>query len=229
MKTTILVAATPNLQKSLAFYRKLDFTYFENHGSHYVVDGDVVIEVTDRKSIRSGLKMFQDSWVTEVEALEKITSVTKTEEGYVLMDFSGIWIQLIEGSGIEPEVELVQKSKLGTIAGLSLEGVSIDQMNQIWKVLGFNKTMGDESGGWMATANEDGFTISMMKLNACPHSFYNPSLTYFNGKENLKIIEGIIAAGIPITEEITVFNDEGIVDNVILRDPGGFGFFIFSD
>ena len=33
----------------------------------------------------------------------------------------------------------------------------------------------------------------------------------------------------PITEEITCFNSEGIADNVVLRDPGGTGFFIFND
>jgi hypothetical protein len=68
-----------------------------------------------------------------------------------------------------------------------------------------------------------------MAPNACPHLFFNPSLTYFNGKNNLQIIENIRKSGVDITEEITVFNKEGIVDNVILRDNGGLGFFIFSD
>jgi len=54
-------------------------------------------------------------------------------------------------------------------------------------------------------------------------------LTYFNGKQNLKVIEQIRNNGISITEEITHFNKEGIVDNIIIRDPGGYGFFIFSD
>jgi len=54
-------------------------------------------------------------------------------------------------------------------------------------------------------------------------------LTYFNGKQNLEVIEKIRNNAIPITEEITHFNKEGIVDNIIIRDPGGYGFFIFSD
>ena len=52
---------------------------------------------------------------------------------------------------------------------------------------------------------------------------------YFNGKNNLEIIEKIRSEGIEFTQEITEFNKEGIVDNVILRDPGGYGFFLFSD
>ena len=58
---------------------------------------------------------------------------------------------------------------------------------------------------------------------------YNPSLTYFNGGKNLPVNAAIREAGIPITEEITHFNEDGIVDNVILRDPGGYGFYIFND
>jgi len=71
--------------------------------------------------------------------------------------------------------------------------------------------------------------VSFMQPNSCPHLFFNPSMTYFNGKNNLPIIAKIREAGILITEEITHFNQEGIVDNIIIRDPGGYGFFIFSD
>ena len=63
----------------------------------------------------------------------------------------------------------------------------------------------------------------------CPHLFFNPSLTYFNGGQNLPVIKAIREAGIPIAEEITHFNEEGVVDNVVLRDPGGLGMFIFND
>ena len=45
----------------------------------------------------------------------------------------------------------------------------------------------------------------------------------------MEIIEKIRELNFPITEEITHFNDQGIVDNIIIRDPGGFGFFLFSD
>ena len=64
----------------------------------------------------------------------------------------------------------------------------------------------------------------------CPHLFFNPSLTYFNGKENNpKVIKRLRELKITITEEITHFNDKGIADNVIICDPGGYGFFIFND
>jgi hypothetical protein len=63
-----------------------------------------------------------------------------------------------------------------------------------------------------------------MKPFSCPYLFYNPSLTFFNGKENNpKVIQKVR----DLTEEITAFNTEGIVNNVIIRDPGGFGLFVF--
>ena len=68
-----------------------------------------------------------------------------------------------------------------------------------------------------------------MAANSCPHLFFNPSLTYFNSGRNPEVIAGIRAAGIPISEEITIFNKEGRVDNIIIRDPGGYGFFLFND
>jgi hypothetical protein len=34
---------------------------------------------------------------------------------------------------------------------------------------------------------------------------------------------------IKVEEEITAFNPDGIIDNVILRDEGGYGFFVFND
>lgn len=46
---------------------------------------------------------------------------------------------------------------------------------------------------------------------------------------NLAVIKKIRELNIPIVEEISTFNKEGIVDNIIIRDPGGYGFFIFSD
>jgi len=91
------------------------------------------------------------------------------------------------------------------------------------------QTMGGVEQGWIGLTNDSSFNISIMNALACPHVFFNPSLSYFNGKNNLDIIAKIRAKEIPIAEEVTVFNKEGIVDNIILRDPGGFGFFIFSD
>ena len=54
-------------------------------------------------------------------------------------------------------------------------------------------------------------------------------MTYFNGGKNLPNIGKMREAGIEFAEEITHFSSDGVADNVIIRDPGGLGFFIFND
>ena len=85
------------------------------------------------------------------------------------------------------------------------------------------------SGPQQDTLRNLDFVSRIFAPNACPHLFFNPSLTYFNSGKNLEVVEKLRKADVPILEEITAFNPEGKVDNVILRDPGGFGFFVFND
>jgi len=130
---------------------------------------------------------------------------------------------------VAPEEAENSFSALGNFAGLSLETANPEKTIAIWNQIGFTKASGNIENGWITLTNEQGLGVSIMKMNTCPHLFFNPSFTYFNGGNNLEVIGKVRAANIPITEEITQFNNEGIADNIIIRDPGGFGFFIFND
>ena len=227
---SIVQTPTNNLAESKHFYQKLNFEYHQINDRHYVVDGKLVIEINPDRFARAGVKIYKESWSAEVAALESFTTVAKIEDGYLLSDSSGVWIYLMEEEldlGLNLDTEA--KSLLGNYSGMSLEGISIAEIYKVWSLLGFKITMGGPNLSWMVTENEDGLAISFMGANSCPHLFFNPSLTYFNGANNLNVIAKIQSLRIPITEEITHFNKEGIVDNIILRDPGGLGFFIFSD
>jgi len=221
---------TPNLESSLDFYTQLGFDVLSKENPCLVSDGKAFIEINPNRHARAGLKLYRESWGSTVVQLMKICSVIEQEGGYLLADRSGVWIYLIEGSP-EISVKTAEQSHatLGNFAGISLEAIDLAAAAEIYEILGFSKTMGSPEQGWVAYQNSDGLGISLMKPNSCPHMFFNPSMTYFNGGKNLPVIEKIKEAGIPITEEITVFNKEGIVDNVIIRDPGGYGFFIFND
>ncbi|MDB4118217.1 hypothetical protein N9575_01590, partial [Flavobacteriaceae bacterium] len=74
-----------------------------------------------------------------------------------------------------------------------------------------------------------GQQLSIQKTNLCPHSFFNPSLTFFNGQKNKGIIDHIKQVELPIEEEVIFSAEEKIAQNIILKDPGGLGFFIFND
>ena len=227
---SIVQTPTNNLAQSKSFYEKLNFDYHLINNRHYVMDGKLVIEINPDRFARAGVKIYKESWSAEVAALEAFTTVAKIEDGFLLSDSSGVWIYLMEQEfdlGLELDDE--GKTLLGNYSGISLEGISIAETYKVWSLIGFKISMGGPNLAWMVTENEDGLAISFMGANSCPHLFFNPSLTYFNGKDNLDVIAKIRAEEIQITEEITHFNKEGIVDNIIVRDPGGLGFFIFSD
>ena len=227
---TIVQTPTNNIKESLDFYSKLGFKIVSDQSPTLLSDGKALIEINPDRFARAGIKLRNASWKETAGKLEKIIPVIKTESGYLLSDPNGVWVYLEEATHL-PDFDLshILPSVLGNFAGISLETISIEPSMEIWQLLGFSKSMGSVEQGWLALTNKDSMTVSLMKPLSCPHLFFNPSLTYFNGENNLAIIEKVRQLKIPITEEITYFNDKGIVDNIIIRDPGGYGFFIFND
>ena len=228
----ILQTPTPSFDQSKDFYQRLGFTVL-SESPYRVTDGKVIIEINPDRFTRAGVILYRESWTSEVEALRQLVPVLQIDNGYLLVDRSGTRISLLEATTEEALGPVNNNdspsSILGNFAGLSLEVIDIADAVKIWEILGFVKDIGDIEQGWVSYKNTEGAAVSFMKPNMCPHLFFNPSLTYFNSGKNPEVIAKIRAAGVPITEEITVFNKEGIVDNVILRDPGGYGFFIFND
>lgn len=222
---------TPNLAQSIEFYSKLGFQVQDNGTSKWVSDGKAIIEINPDRYARAGLKFYKDSWADELVKLNDITTVGEKDGMYVFSMPCGTWIYLAETS-TKPELAFDGKtpSTLGNYAGLSIEAIAIKESAPLWDILGFRIVSGSAADGWVSLTNDDGMTVNIMKPFLCPHLFFNPSLTYFNGKENNpKVIADIRKSGVAITEEITHFNKEGIVDNIIIRDPGGLGLFIFND
>ncbi|MEL7123082.1 MAG: hypothetical protein AAFO07_26770 [Bacteroidota bacterium] len=227
---TILISPTPDINESRNFYQKLGFTTIGDPTLNLFSDGKVVIEVNTDRFIRAGIKLYQESWEKEVKLLQSLTTVILSDGGYLLSDVNGTWIYLINGHSPIQEIDpTITPSILGKFAGLSLESIAFEQSIKIWESLNFKIGQGSKESGWITLENRDKMSISIMNPMSCPHLFFNPSLTYFNGGNNLENIAKIRKQGISITEEITIFNKEGIVDNVIVRDPGGYGFFVFND
>lgn len=226
--TCLIQTPTPNLQTSWAFYRQIGFRPIDESNLVWT-DGKAHIEINPDRYARAGVKIFKHDWQREVDLLKKVTNVVTIDNGFVLGDASGTWIYLIENTPpIQDSVQMEGFARLGNFQGLSLESIDIEKSIFIFGNLGFKHAGGSLDHGYVVYTMGD-FAISLMKPLSCPHLFFNPSLNYFNGKENLNIISNIREHGIPITEEISIFNPHGLVDNVIIRDPGGLGFFIFSD
>lgn len=226
----IVQTPTSKLEKSIDFYSKLNFELIELNEKALISDGKVIIEINPDRHARAGLKIYGECWRDKTEELEELTNVVQTKTGFLLSDPSGCIIYLEECS-VMPNYDMasLKPSVLGNFAGLSLETTDLRKSLEFWLKLGFKITAGAVDHGWISLIGTDGFSVSILKILGSPHLFFNPSLSYFNGPENPKIIQKIRDLGIPITEEITVFNEQGIVDNIIIRDPGGLGFFIFND
>ncbi len=227
---TLYQTPTPDLEQSIDFYKRCGFKILSENNPSIVSDGKGILEINPAREARAGIKFYKENWEMESKELAEHFACCKIDEGYLLSDPSGVWVYLIESD--DPPSYPVEEnsfSLLGNYMGLSLESVSIAFSCKFYEKLGFKVVQGTVDSGWILIMHENGTGISIMKPNSCPHLFFNPSFTYFNGGKNDVIIPKIREAGVPITEEVTVFNDQGEVDNIILRDPGGFGFFVFND
>jgi len=230
LPTAIIQTCTGNFTASIAYYEKLGFTLLSADNPTLFTDGKFLLEINPKNTARTGLKLYQEDWSATIEQLKKITAVYDLENGYLVSDPNGIKVYLMNGI-LEGDYQLKGESTAipGNFSGMSIEAVDIERSIHFWKILGYKQTMGSIEKGWVAFENGSNVEISIMKPMVCTHQFFNPGLNFFNGGKNLSIIQKIREAGIPIAEEVTVFNKEGIVDNVILCDAGGLGFFIFND
>lgn len=228
---SIIQTPTRNLQESLEFYEKLNFKVISKSNPTVVTDGKAIIEINPDRHARAGLKLYKEDWSSFVDTLPNTTNIVSIEEGYLIADNSGMWIYLINGDLMPKSTfeQDISASTLGNYAGLCIESVGFKRSIELLTSLGFNASGGTIEQGWISLKNEDGIVISIMRPMMCPHLFFNPSLTYFNGENNLGIIETVRQLNIPFVEEITYFNEEGNVDNVIIKDPGGLGIFLFND
>lgn len=226
----IVTTPTNKLENSIDFYEKLGFKKVDAGEQLLYTDGKAIVEINPERHARAGIKLYKSSWASEVDALSGLAVANKIKDGYLLSDASGVWIYLIESEpAFKAEIAEASFSSLGNFSGLSLETTDMKRSADIYKALGFTVVFGDDSQPYMSVALDE-FTVTLMKPNICPHLFFNPSMTYFNGKEgNPKVIAKVRELGIPIAEEITHFSKDGSVDNIIIRDPGGYGFFLFND
>lgn len=226
---TIIQTSTNDLTKSVEFYEKLKFHSISPDSRSIFTDSKVLIEINSDRYARIGIKFIDNSWDSFINIVKKSKPIIKTEKGFLLQDNNGINIFLEEDKSNKVILQDdISTSILGNFAGLSIETLSIKESINFYQLLGFKIVAGEENSSWVTMANKD-LTISFMLVNICPHLFFNPSLTFFNGNNNLAIINRIRELKINFAEEITYFNNEGIVDNVIIKDPGGLGFFIFND
>ena len=229
-KQTVIHTPTNNLDESKDFYTRLEFEMLSENNPTIFTDGKALVEINPDRHARAGIKIYSSDWSDEVSKLKEKTEVIETANGFLLSDPNGVRVYLAnESLEIEHDPKKESFGLTGNYAGLSIEAHDIKHTALFWESIGFKHSDGDLSQGWAVYSNGSEVPISLMKPLMCPHLFFNPGMTYFNNGKNLTIIGKLREAGILFAEEITHFNSDGVVDNVIIKDPGGYGFFIFND
>lgn len=225
-----IISSYRDLLKTKAFYKSINFTPLNKEETMFT-DGSVVVELDGANKSRNGLHLYKIDIEKVSQNFPKGWDFKSVENKLFTTDPNGVHLVLDKGSCPHQIPKQTHKSMLGNCAGIGLETFQWDLSIQFWSALGFVVEMGDaKKKGWVQIGHPNGGKMALMYAGMCPHSFANPSVTYFNGKEgNPKVLYSLRENKIPIYEEVTVFSAEKQVDNVILRDPNGIGFFIFND
>ena len=205
----MLLLESPLIKKeeSITFYTKLGFDVDYTNGVYLAKENRFGIVLNPDKNSSVALRIY---------GRKKTTSFVSP---------SGVLIRLFNH---ECPFALGEKSSiLGNYSGISLETNSLRDSFLFWQELGFEGNY-SPSPGWIELSNK-GQQLSIQKAKLCPHVFHNPSVSFFNGQKNKKIIHKIKQVELPIEEEVRFSSQEEVAQNIILKDPGGIGFFIFND
>lgn len=228
MKAVVQTHAV-SLAESLKFYRRLKFTVISPENPTIVSDGKVAIEINPDKFSRPGIKIYTKELSKWKKAISTDAPCHPSENGFITSSPEGTWLYFEkQPKNLDLDSKIPGPSMLGKLAGFTLETISIEHSLKFWNLLGFKVMAGSTEDRWVQMEGCSGFGIALMLPESCPHSVLNPSLTYFNGKDNSEIIRKIRSLKIPIYEEVR-FGKSKLVKNIILRDPCGLGFFVFSD
>ncbi|WP_282036409.1 hypothetical protein [Saccharicrinis aurantiacus] len=222
-----IITPTPNLTESLEFYKKLNFKVESSGTSYLVSDAKITIELSENKKYRKGFKISTSNKAELINKLSSHAILLNQDDDSIAVDRNGLWYYITEEDFTTADGS--NQSILGTNFGVSIETAHMQHTKDLLILLGFKLQMENEEQGFIQLKTKGDFYISLMKPFSCPHLFNNPALNYFNGKDNLNIIDHIKTKNISVYENITAFNTENLVDNISLMDPSGIGFFIFND
>lgn len=218
---------------SRKFYSRLGFSEVKSGKEIYFMDDQMIVWLNTERFARPGICLYGLKAKKLVSELKPEFQAQEFDRFFVISAPGGCAVYLMKEKypdNLEDEFKKQnQRSALGNFAGLTLETAEMKRGQSLFETLGFKLTSGTSESPWFTMENESGFAVSAMAYGNCPHLFYRPSLSFFNAGNNLENIQNIRSAEVEIAEEISIFNKEGIVDNIILRDPAGLGFFVFND
>lgn len=233
MNQIITLIAAPSAEESLAHYRRLKYHEKQLGDQEWLFfDRMSCFILSAQRDARHGLRIYADDPTALRQLLDQITTTYDKKDGFCCMDPSGVYQHTTnEQLPTVPDQSAITNSLCGKNYGLGIESGRLAQSVEHYELLGYKAEKAlEENTMYYTMTHPTGPPITLYRPTICPHAFYSPSYTFFNGKEgNKKVIANLREAGTQIRQEITWFNDAGDVDNIIISDPGGFHSFIFND
>lgn len=207
-------------KEALDYYENLNFKIHIQEERTFALCTGLVIELSDHPKLRSGLTWIGSASKAPGFKRKQINDLD------LISDPDGvlIYFQPCELTSVGDKT-----SKLGAFSGISLECFDLRVSQAFYQQLGYRRSMGSIDAGWITLSLEGAMDLSLMQIGSCPHHFINPSLTFFNGNQNLDIIDQLESDGIPILERLSIFSRDHSIDNVVLATPGNLGIFVFND
>lgn len=233
MRKLIINTAAQNIERLHHFYDQVGYQSIDEHGS-FRYDGQALIHLDGTNEARTSIHMYADKLETIVAKIINLGyNVIQQSESIGFSDPNGVKWKLYEFDEY-PDIHFnrdFEMSLLGKYFGLGIESFEYERSIEFYKALGYKIISGDPANkSYLSLAQEGCHDLTLFYPGSCPHAFYNPSLTFFNGKKgNPVLIDKMRSVNIQFTEEVTVFSDDGAVDNVIVEDGGGLHFFVFND
>jgi len=218
----------------MEFYRKLGYTLHEiSERVHLAMDKNMAIILNGEAGSRTGMVLYHENPVEIKEALADQHTIYRHADVDFTADYNNVRLFI---HPIDEQPDILEDADIaynmcGTCFGVGIESVHFEASILFWSLVGFTTdTVISDDLQYVTMKCAYGPDLTIFRPGNCPHAFQNPSLTYFNGKEgNKRVIDKLVDTKINIAEFVSVFNKEGIADNIIISDPGGLHSFIFND
>jgi len=232
MKAHIHVPVS-DLAMSLAFFLSLEYRVLQESDEHaFITDGCIVLHLNARNvpagyvfyvsDLKEQLSKLKDSGVSCRLSLDEDSAYRE-----ILIEAPDKAVLRFLQMADEPHLDEVAPTSIcGTHYGIGIMAEDFVGSIEFWEKLGFKLTSGTKESKSYVEMSNGTIPLGIYRVGSCPHTFVNPSLTYFE-KDMADRIAKAKSAGITFVEEITQFNENGIVDHAIWKSPSGLHAFMF--
>lgn len=212
-------------EKTGAFCSTLGFTVVSReNAAALMTDGNYFFDIRYAKKPATTLSYCVSDISNAIHMAEnlEIAIIEKSQHHAILQEPNGLLILLISSEALAlSEFPKNPSSLCGTFYEMSLETTDMEGSISWWQNVGFKVTTRQNT--W-CTLDDGKMKIGLYEKGSCPHTFRNPSLTYFESDMSERIGK--------LKERGTTFAQEegeiGMKGHAIAESPDGQYFFLFT-